>query len=180
MSQAKQAPRTVAKHIVKYTEHILDGGSNGKAPQIVCRLVVLEGPKSGSTLMWYGGLSDNSQQYTVKALRALGMTNDDIMNPVGLGTRRAVAVERENLWRDPKTGASPKNKTRIDFIDAIEPVKLKPSNPVTNPSNMSSKFKALFKSTPALELSAEVVAPTEIPVPAQNSSASEDVPESPF
>lgn len=169
-------PKTVAKHTCKYIDHTVDAGNGkDKGPQVICRLQVLDGPRAGDFLMWYGSLKESSQEYTAKGLRALGMTNDDIMNPIGLGTRKAKAVERENLF----PGA--KNKTRIDFIDPIEAPKLMSANPVTNPSSMTSKFKALFKSTPALEMHPSVAAPAEVTsVPEQQSAAAEDTIDSPF
>lgn len=145
MSSTKK-PKTICKHPVKCIDFAYDDGDpkGTRGPQAVCKLEVLRGPAAGQTRMYYGSLKEGAQQFTANALRALGMTNEDVTAPVGLGTREALAVERENLY----PGA--KNKTRIDFIDPIEAPKLKSANPPKNPSASASKFRALFKNTPAL------------------------------
>lgn len=150
---SKPTPKVLNKYVVKCIDYVYDPGNAKKKPGVVCRLQILEGSRKGDTVMWYGSMSEQSQEFTADALRALGMTNDDILNPQGLGSRKALAVERENLW----PGA--KNKTKIDFVNPIVPPKLKASNPVSNPSSTTSKFKALFKSKPALEMHPAVVAP---------------------
>lgn len=154
-------PKTLNKHRVKALDFAYDNGSNGKAPQVIVRLQIVEGQFLGSIRTYYGSLHEKCQDWTVKALRALGMTNDDITAPVGLGSRVALAVERENLF----PGA--KHKSRIDFIDPIEAPKLKANNPIVSTAEakqVASRFKALFKAQPALELSDAVKAPANIPV----------------
>lgn len=143
---SNRKPKTICKHPVKCIDYTYDDGDpkGGRGPQAICKLEVLRGPAAGQTRMFYGTLKEGGQQFTAKALQALGMTNDDVTAPVGLGTREALAVERENLY----PGA--KNKTRIDFIDPIEAPKLKSANPPKNPSASASKFRALFKSLPPL------------------------------
>ena len=145
-------PKTLFKHKVRCIDYQLDVGdpSKKRGGQVVCRLQIVEGPGAGETRMWYGNLHEQSQTYTIRGLRALGMTNDDITAPIGLGTRKAIAVERENLWKDPITGEPSKNKSRIDFIDPIQVDRVKVNNPVTdkNAASVASKFKALFKSVP--------------------------------
>lgn len=151
MSTNFKKPKTLAKHPVRCVDYTYDEGNAQRGPQAICKLEVLRGPAAGQTRMYYGSLKEGGQEFTAKALRALGMTNDDIVNPVGLGSREALAVERENLY----PGA--KNKSRIDFIDPIEAPKLKSANPPKNASATASKFKALFKSVPALPSDSAVV-----------------------
>ncbi len=168
---SKPTPKVIAKHIVKCVDYVLDAGdpSKKRAPQAICRLQIVEGTNAGFTHMYYGSLHEACQEYTVRALRALGMTNDDITAPIGLGTRKAIAVERENLF----PGA--KNKSRIDFVDALEAPRLKTHNPVTDKmaSSVASKFKALFKASPALEMDPSVAAPTNVEHAPEPSQAAE-------
>lgn len=176
----KTKPKTVGKWPVKCVDFAFDMGDSVKKhlPQVVCRLQIISGDRMGEHLMYYGSLHEACQEYTIGALRALGMTNDDITAPVGLGSRIAKAIERENLY----PGA--KNKTRIDFIDPFEAPKLKVSHPVSdkNAAATASKFKALFKARPALELTDAVRAPdvvVEKPVTEADSQPA-DIAESPF
>jgi hypothetical protein len=169
---SKPRPKTIAKHTVKCIDYAFDNGNpvEKKAPQAICRLQIVAGPRTGDTVMYYGSFHEACQEYTAAALRALGMTNDDPTAPVGLGSRKATAVERENLY----PGA--KNKSRIDFIDAIEPAKIKVNNPVSDKqaAQVASKFKALFKAKPALAMDPSVAAPETVePVTAADSQPTE-------
>ncbi len=163
MSSPKKNPKIVAKYPVRCVDYVYDDGNlkanPPKFPQAICKLEILRGPNAGQTRMYYGSLKEGGQKFTAPALLALGMTNDDVTAPVGLGSREAIAVERENLY----PGA--KNKTRIDFIDPVEAPKLKAANPPANPSAAASKFRALFKSLKPLS---EGVAPTAEPAPTES------------
>lgn len=170
MSSSRK-PKTVAKHVVKAVDFAFDHDKE----QAIVRLQIVEGPLKGGTKMFYGSMREGfPQENTVKALRALGMTNDDVTAPDGLGSRKAYAVERENTFEGAK------NPTRIDFVDPILPTKLKV--PEANPAKISStasKFKALFKSAPVLEMTPEVAAPLEVTVTEADSQPTETA-DSPF
>lgn len=166
---SKPRPKVLAKHVVKYLSHAVDQGDAKHGPQVIISLQIVEGKLAGERRTYYGSLNDGSQEFTAKAMVALGMTNDDLMAPEGLGSRKALAVERENLY----PGA--KYKSRIDFVDPIEAPKVKANNPVTNPSAMSSKFRALFKSIPKPEMHESVAAPDTVPEPTE-AAESNDAP----
>ena len=171
----KTKPRTLNKYIVKAVDYAFDGGDDKKAPQAIVKLLVLEGQHAGSTKMFYGSFHEKCQEFTCEALRALGMSNDDVTKPEGIGTRKAEAVERENTY-------TPTSKPRIDFINSIEAKKLTVKNPVSDKqaSAVASKFKALFKSIPVLELTDEVAAPEKAAEPTPPAIQPTTSVESPF
>jgi hypothetical protein len=167
--------KILGKYIVKATEYAFDGGTATKAPQAIVKLLILEGQHAGSTKMYYGSFHEKCQEYTCEALRALGMSNDDVTKPEGLGSRKAEAVERENNY-------TPTSKPRIDFINSIEAKKITVKNPVPDKqaSAVASKFKALFRAIPVLELNEEVAAPEKAADPTPPAAQPTTNVESPF
>lgn len=89
--------------------------SSGGHPQLNLHLTVMDGPFAGETRVQYNVLSsEKSFEFAAKACRALGMSNDDIMEPVGLGTLMANATEEEDTWEG-------KTRWKVRYINAIAP-----------------------------------------------------------
>lgn len=149
-------PRKIlGRHKVRLLSYQYDAGDSvaGKPPRAVCKLQILEGHRKGETLWWNGYLSENWQVSTAKGLRALGMTNDNIVSPEWDTGRMAIAVERENP-------GSSKYKSSIDFIDSIDAPRVKNPVPAKEASKIASQFRHLFRTTPALPMDESLRAPT--------------------
>lgn len=75
------------------------GKSSGGFPQISVPLRIVEGDRTGEQIVYYATISsEKGAEYTAAALRALGMSNDDIFNPVGIGSVKAKCTEQEDTW----------------------------------------------------------------------------------
>lgn len=141
---------------VRYSEHVIEDVP-GRTPCVVIRLKITEGPKVGQSRTYYGYLSEKSIVHTVAAMRALGMINDDITHPLGLGGTEAEAVETENLFKNAD-GTPSKYKTRISWINPLglgkgmaPDSRLKDRSPVAkgNVASFASRYKAAFRAQPA-------------------------------
>ncbi len=53
------------------------GYAGTKNEQIGARLRIIDGPLKGKTMLWYGSFSENAQEFTIKAMRAMGFTGND-------------------------------------------------------------------------------------------------------
>lgn len=91
--------------------------------QIGVELEVVDGEAAGERITWYGTFSEKSAEHTVKGLRALGWTGDNLatLEAAGFGTKTASIVieheqDRDGAWRakvawvNPAGGVAFKNK----------------------------------------------------------------------
>ena len=128
--------------------------SSGGHPQLNLTLRVVEhvdGPeprKVGDEFIMFKPIvlsSPESIQYTVDALRTLGMNNDDIMNPQGLGRLKARCVE---VW-DTYKG---KGRWQAKYINSLK------FQPKAMDESTADEFQALLNDALA---QAEVVEATD-------------------
>lgn len=64
---------------------IIPPDKEGKHPQIEATLTRLSGPKTGTTVRWFGSLHPNAQEITGKQLCAMGWDGADITALDGVG-----------------------------------------------------------------------------------------------
>lgn len=58
------------------------GWTSNRNAQIGIRLRITDGPLKDKTLLYYGTFTDAAKEYTIKALRALGMYGDDVFKDI--------------------------------------------------------------------------------------------------
>jgi hypothetical protein len=117
------------------SSRIYDAEEN-KAPRVFVELMVVDGPDKGKVLPYWGSLHENAQQYTFEALRNLGWTCMDITELTGLGSLKAIAVEKTEEY---------KGKTQVRY--SIWPVRTpKPTLEADNKASFAARFKALAAS----------------------------------
>ena len=115
-----------------------------KAPTVAVELRVVEGPDAGKTIFKYGSLHENAQQYTVEMLRTLGWTCNDITALTGLGSTKAIAVEKVGEFKGKKT---------VDWM--IFPIKTPaPTLEADKAAGFAARYKALAASVAPVEKTA--------------------------
>ena len=98
---------------VQYTGHELST-SKGGHPQLMLNLRIVEGDRAGENLTaWYVLAHEKSTEFATKALRALGMINNDITAPKGLGGTRAQAVESQETYNG-------ETRWRVQYINPVK------------------------------------------------------------
>lgn len=133
---------------------ILEPADPSKAPSIGVRFRVVEGPDTGAEFLWYGSLAEGqAQEITVRTLRDMGWTCNDITVCEGLGSVKFRAVEKIDTY---------KGKRQVRYN--IWP--LKSARAELSPdaaASFASQFRALAASMPVVELTESNAAPAELP-----------------
>jgi hypothetical protein len=103
----------------------LDNGG-GKTPCAIVSLRVIDGPNTGTNLIWRGYLSEKAAPYTMKSLRALGWTGTKVSKALqeGLGSMKANAQLKTEVWegkaREKVAGIFPLKERRLTVDNPIE------------------------------------------------------------
>ena len=77
------------------------GESKGGHPQVVFSLRIIEGDRTGEDITMFQVLPEGNEkgrEILVAQLRAVGMTNDDISNPEGIGSVAATLQEKWEMY----------------------------------------------------------------------------------
>ena len=91
------------------------GRSKGDHPQLRLDLIVVEGERTGESITsWNVLATEKSFEFAAQSCRALGMTNDNILEPVGLGTLKARCVEVQETFNG-------KTAWKAKYINPIKP-----------------------------------------------------------
>lgn len=98
---------------VKCVSHKI-GRAGTDTLQIGVRLRILEGEYAGRFLTWYGFFTDKAEETTMKAMRALGFSGDDVRDCASMYTQEAIAVVQHELNQDNVTIA------RVRWINGAE------------------------------------------------------------
>ncbi len=76
------------------------GYAGTKNEQIGARLRITEGPLKNKTMLWYGSFSGAAEEFTVKAMRALGFAGNDLRDLSSmLGGQAAIAVVQHDTYQ---------------------------------------------------------------------------------
>lgn len=147
------------------------GESSGGFPQITLDLMFVEdgnGRKIGEKTKDWIILSDHPDagKWAVEKLRALGMTNDDVTKPEGLGSTKATIVEEMSTYEG-------KSRWRVRFINAFKERGEKQEASQEVHDALSAKLMAAFQEVPAIEVTEANRAPESIE-PAQAEAIPED------
>lgn len=114
--------------------------AEGKSPQVMVRLEVIEGPEAGQEKFYWGSLHENAVQYTFEALRAMGWTGNDLDTELdkehGMGSVRCVAVEMDHEWPEGTI------QRKIRYVNAWTAKKAP-----AGPTGIGKRFKSLAKQT---------------------------------
>ena len=120
----------------------------GDKPNVRINCEVIEGPRKGEVVSFYGDTEGDYVAKTIEALKAFGWTGVDLETDLpdsedgtdtskGMGTLRAVAVAIDNTWNGKTT-------ERIRFINAWKP---RAGAAPAVASGWGKRYKALAKDT---------------------------------
>ncbi len=132
-------------------------GTGEKAPSVSVTLRVVEGPSTGKDIFWYGSLHENAQEFTAKALRAMGWTSNDITTLDGLGDIKVTVQGKESK---PYPAGSGKTRQEWSIWEIKQPA---PRLADENKASFADRYKALGVATPALQRSEANTFTGEVP-----------------
>lgn len=147
-----------------------DGGTT--SPFVYVKLRVVEGDDIGKELHWRGYLVGGAQPITVEQLRAMGWNDNDITKLTGLGSVKVEVTERMEEFPEgsgkfnPRYSVWPFKGERVTLRDEDK-------------RDFAKKFKALALEKPAIKVTAQNAAPTELP-PAKRRDETPALPGVPF
>jgi len=134
-------------------------------PTLVVPLKVLEpADRAGETLLYYGTVTDETIEYVTKSLRALGMTNTNIMAPEGLGRCKAQVVEQQSEYKG-------KLNWRVRFVNEL---KAKKSLSASAQEDFAARMKAALENSVPVEVDDSNAAPEALPEESGDLSGSSD------
>lgn len=114
-------------------------------PSVVGKVRVIEGSTAGREQMLYLSLSGGAAEYSMKTLRALGWTCNDITALTGLGSVKAdmTGKNKPKMAKNPETGKwdIPTGDTRTEY--SIWPARVRPTLRAEDQKAFAAKFKAL-------------------------------------
>jgi hypothetical protein len=114
-----------------------------KAPQVGVELRVVEGPDTGKTIFWYGGLKEGrNQEITFECLRKMGWRCNDVTALDGLGSIKVVLVGKRDEYKG-------KPQQKWDVYEIKTP---KPTLEADKKASFANRFKALAASIAPLEV----------------------------
>lgn len=95
-----------------------------KHEQIGLRLRITDGPSKGESLLYYGGFHPNSEEFTIKALKALGIWDKiwDAPNGSLEGGSPAIAVVKHEQYQG-------KTRAKVQWINGADVVMKDEMNP---------------------------------------------------
>lgn len=125
-SERERELRPEGDYKVKCVAHKFGRAGTG-TEQIGIRLAVVEGPHKGTHFIYYGFFTDNTIEHTIKAMRALGFTGDDVRDVRSMYTSEAIAVVAHEADRDGKV------RERVRWINGADVV----MNDVMSPQELS-------------------------------------------
>lgn len=120
--------------------------------QIVGKVRVVEGPTAGREQILYLNLKGGAAEISMKQLRALGWTCNDITALTGLGSVKADMTGKNETYE---------GKTRVRY--SIWATRVRPTLRAEDQKAFASKFKALAASLEKTELTDGNRAPAELP-----------------
>jgi hypothetical protein len=144
----------------------LEQREGAEEPQVVGKVRVVEGPTAGREQFLYMNLKGGAAEVTIKQLRALGWTCNDITALTGLGSVKADMTGQ----RKPKMAKDADGKYTVhtgEFVTQynIWPARVRPTMRSEDQKAFASRFKAM-----AAEAKSSIVqvtdanrAPTELP-----------------
>ncbi len=95
-----------------------------KHEQIGVRIRITEGADKGQSMLWYGGFHPNSEEFTIKALKAMGIWDKIWDAPSGQieGASPAIAVVKHEQYQG-------KTRAKVQWINGADVVMKDEMNP---------------------------------------------------
>lgn len=109
---ADNEPAHNSRHKVKCIAHTWGEASTG-TPQIGVLCEVTEGDCKGYMTTWYGSITKDAAEYTIRGMRALGFQGIDITKCESMYTGEALATFEHDKDKDGN------KRVRISFINGI-------------------------------------------------------------
>ncbi len=138
---------------VRHNSFDIDKRENGTY-EITLRLTVVDpkesGHEVGDTIFHRCYLTDNPKtgEWAVKTLRNLGMTNDNPLEPEGLGSILAECVEEEETWEG-------KTKFKSKYINQFGSKSKKATLDPMDLDDFKERMAGFFMDAPAVEVTDE-------------------------
>ena len=123
-----------------------------KEPSVTCKIRAVDGEHAGTEVYWRGQLAGGAAKYTIEALRVMGMTGNDITNPVGLGTTKFDVTGKDEEYQ---------GKTYRRY--SVWAPKVRPTLRAEDQKAFANKFKALLAETGVVAVTDDNRAPAELP-----------------
>ncbi len=138
--RAEEALIPVGEYPVKCINHRI-GQAGTKTEQIGVRLQIVDGEYKGKSMLWYGFFTDKAIETTIKAMRALGFTGNELKDcsSMYMGTAMAV-VEHE-------TGEDGKTRSRVRWINGAD-VMMKEAYEGNDLAAFSARMRGAFARMP--------------------------------
>lgn len=134
------------------TFNIEPNKTEGKEPSIVCKIRAVDGEHAGTEVFWRGQLAGGAAKITIEALRVMGMTGNDITNPVGLGSTKFDVTGKDEEYQ---------GKTYRRY--SVWAPRVRPTLRAEDQKAFSNKFKALLAETGVIAVTDDNRAPAELP-----------------
>lgn len=121
------------------------GYTSNKNEQVGIRLRIVDGPHKDKNLLYYGTFTADAKEFTIKALRALGMYGDDVVKDIGqiYNGQVANAVYAHEVYQGQKRG-------KVNWINGADVVMKDEMSP-SELSAFSNRLRADLKRFPGAQ-----------------------------